>query len=116
MDPWMKLMRPKQLQQLIINHEENVPLRGTKGEKDLMPVVRLFNPIGIGTWILSECSNDGLAFGICDVGYPELGYVALCELAELRLAAGLQIEEDLHWTPTKPISKYMEDAKAGRAI
>ena len=116
MDDWMRLIRPAQLQQLIINHEENGNLKGTGRERDFTPVVRLFNPLGIGTWILSECSNDGLGFGICDIGYPELGYVALWELWELKLPVGLKIEEDLHWTATKSLSEYMADAKAGKAI
>ena len=50
------------------------------------------------------------------MGAPELGYVALWELWELRLPAGLKIEEDLHWSPTKPLSQYMEDARAGKSI
>ena len=48
------------------------------------PVVKLFNPVGGGTWLLSEMDEQGIAFGLCDLGMgePELGYVAIQELEQ----------------------------------
>lgn len=113
---WKNLLRPETLAQLIVNHDHNANLRGTRHEQDFKPVARLFNPTGIGTWLISECDEDGLAFGLADVGEPELGYISMQELAELRLPAGLTIEEDLYWTADKPLTEYLSAAKAGRQI
>lgn len=113
---WMKLIQPHKVAMLLANYEIQLPLKGTPAEVDFIPVVRLFNPVGAGTWILSECDPEGIAFGICDIHYAEMGYVAMQELWELRLPGGIHIEEDLHWTPTKPLSHYVADAKAGRRI
>lgn len=41
---WTALIRPTQLQQLIINHEHQQPLKGTDREQDFMPVVKLHVP------------------------------------------------------------------------
>jgi hypothetical protein len=82
------------------------------------PVVRLhyFNPVGTGDWFIiegepvveGEKPYDYLFFGLCDLGFPELGYVRLSELSEVKLWGGaLGIERDLHWTPT-PLSKCRE--------
>lgn len=65
-------------------------------------VVKLFNPTGRGTWYLSELDDDDIAFGLCDLGYPELGYVSLDELKSLKLPFGLKIERDLHWDGKVP--------------
>ena len=43
-------------------------------------------------------------FGLCDLGFPELGYVSLNELQGVRGPLGLGIERDLHWT-TKPLAE-----------
>ena len=53
-----------------------------------IPVVKLFIPDAGATWLLTELDPKGpdLAFGLCDlgVGYPELGYVRLSEILEVR--------------------------------
>lgn len=55
-------------QQLILNHNEQLPLRGTRNERDFEPVVKLFLPWTSGTWLLTEMDDDGLAFGLADLG------------------------------------------------
>jgi Protein of unknown function (DUF2958) len=63
--------------------------------------------------------DDDLAFGLCDVGLgcPELGYVALSELAALRGKLGLPVERDLHFIASKTISGYANEARAqGRIV
>ena len=76
-------------------------------DKDHKPVVKLFNPTGAGTWLLTELAPNGIAFGLCDLGFgsPELGYVDLEELRTTRLPFGLRIERDLHFKATKTVGE-----------
>ena len=68
---------------------------------DFEPVVKLFTPDAGATWLLSELDLDDedTAFGLCDlgIGLPELGFVSLSEIAELRGKLGLPVERDLHF-------------------
>ena len=89
---------------------------GRDGEHDPRPVLKLFNPCGAATWLLTEFlpDEDGeLAFGLCDLGFgsPELGYVSLEELRSVTLRGGLYIERDEHFTATKTISEYALEAR-----
>lgn len=62
--------------------------RAGQAEPDPMPVVKLFNPLGAGTWLATELWEDGdTLFGVADLGFgcPELGAFSLRELASLRL-------------------------------
>ena len=84
-------------------------------DDDHKPVVKLFNPVGAATWLLTEIEPDGdLAFGLCDLGLgsPELGSVSISELEGITLPLGLGIERDLHFTADKTISQYAEAARA----
>ncbi|MCI1143266.1 DUF2958 domain-containing protein [Sphingomonas sp. WKB10] len=110
---FLKMIRPEDVQQLVMNWQEQQPLKGTSQEKDYMPI-KLFNPAGAGTWLVTELEpNSSLAFGLCDLGMgePELGYVCLEELWDLRLPAGLKIEQDLHWKASKPLSEYASESR-----
>lgn len=112
---WTQLFEPSRLDDLINNHKNQ--RKGTPSEQDYVPVVKLFTPWGAATWLLSECDPDGLAFGLCDLGFgePELGYVSLDEVAAVRGPGGLRIEQDLHWRGDKPLTWYAEQARrAGR--
>ncbi len=62
------------------------------------PVVKLFNPSGIGTWYISTLSPQNIAFGICCLHENEIGYVSLDELNVLKLPFGLTIEKDKHFS------------------
>ncbi len=57
-------------------------------------------------------------FGLCDLGmgFPELGYVSLSELASVRNALGLNMERDLHWKAKKPLSEYATEARQHQRI
>lgn len=93
-------------------------------EHDPRPVVKLFNPCGRATWLLTELKPDedggdpDIAFGLCDLGSgsPELGYVSLSELAKVRLPFGMYIERDEHFTASKTISDYTQAARIARRI
>lgn len=115
---WMDLIQPLKLQQLINNHREQEPLKGTRGERDFAPVIKLFVPWGAGTWLITECDPSGIAFGLCDLGMgmPELGSVDLSELAAIRGPAGLRIEQDLHFNTDKPLSQWADDAAEAGSI
>ena len=90
----MKLMTQAQKNKMIKNHNNQ------DGTKDFKAVIKLFDPTGSGTWYLSELDpNTNIAFGLCDMGYPELGYVSLDELSNLKVKMGLGIERDLYFTP-----------------
>jgi Protein of unknown function (DUF2958) len=83
-------------------------------ETDYPPVVKFFTPDAYATWLISEVDPDDpdRLFGLCDLGlgYPELGYVSLAELAAFRGQLGLPVERDLHFVADKPLSAYAEEA------
>ncbi len=87
---------------------------------DPMPVVKLFTPDAGATWLLTELDpqDEDLAFGLCDLGMgcPELGYVRISELAELRGPLGLPVERDLHFTAMRSLSEYTRLARAEGVI
>ncbi|WOJ91709.1 DUF2958 domain-containing protein (plasmid) [Methylocapsa polymorpha] len=81
-------------------------------EKDHFPVVKLFTPDAHATWLLTELDSDAdLAFGLCDLGCPELGYVSLTEIASIRGRLGLPVERDVIFKARFPISVYAEAAR-----
>ena len=90
----MQLLTKAQKEKMIKNHQEQ------DGTKDFKAVVKLFNPMGNGTWYLSELDPEtNIAFGLCDLGFPELGYVSLDELSNIKVSMGLGIERDRFFTP-----------------
>lgn len=93
--------------------------RGT--ELDHKPVVKIFDPSGPATWLLTEVSpaNPKIAFGLADLGHgcPELGYVDLSELAIVRTRLGLRLEIDRYFRATKTLSEYASEARReGRIV
>ena len=82
-------------------------------EGDHVPVVKLFNPMGAATWIITEMETDeDTLFGLADLGFgcPELGSMSLSEITALRLPFGLAIERDLYFAPRFPLSAFAEAA------
>ena len=77
--------------------------------RDPAPVLKLFNPIGPGRWLITEIAQDADSlFGLCDLdmGFPELGYVSLDELEAVRLPFGLRIERDPHFVGHMPLTQW----------
>lgn len=112
----MTLITDEQHAQLLTNGRRSIEDDGF----DPYPVVKLFTPnVGV-TWLLTEIDQDGdRCFGLCDLGqgFPELGYVSLQELTNLRGRWGLPIERDLYFTADRPISAYTREARlAGRIV
>lgn len=105
----------EQLFKLLANGATNLAHRMDDGNtEDFWPVVKLFNPCGAATWLLSELDEDGdTAFGLCDLGQgtPEMGYVSLTELASIKLRFGLYIERDTSFEGKAPLTVYWQAAR-----
>ena len=109
----MKLLTEAQRTKLLAN--------GTRRGVDHEPVVKLINPCGAGTWLLSELDPEypnECGFGLADLGFgtPESGSIGLLELTEYRGPFGLGIERDIHFTAAFPLSIYADAARAAGHI
>lgn len=111
----------------LITTEQRIKMldNGIQSQIDLdgnhWPVVKLFTPDAGCTWLLSELDPEDpdIAFGLCDLGlgFPELGYVRISEIARLRGNFGLPVERDRSFKATKSLLEYSKDAhKAERII
>ena len=118
----MKLFTKPILDRLARNGRDNAERMVDDGNTiDFFPVVKLFQPDGAGTWLLTEIDSDepDIAFGLCDLGFgcPELGSVRISELEAARGRLGLPIERDLHFKARHRLSFYVGKAiEAGRII
>jgi hypothetical protein len=86
---------------------------------DLKPVLKLFNPTGAATWLITELDADNILFGLCDLGLgcAELGSVSLLELEQFRGRMGLGIERDRWFTADKSLAAYADAARLeGRIV
>jgi hypothetical protein len=114
------LLTPEIRERLLQNGRIMRQCAGTPAEPDFLPVVKLFTPDSDCTWLLTELDPDDpdIAFGLCDLGMgcPELGAVSIAELESARGALRLPIERDEHFSPTKTISAYAEEARNHGAI
>ncbi|KKI18199.1 DUF2958 domain-containing protein [Sphingomonas sp. Ag1] len=113
---WIAMLGTEGVQQLIANGKEQAPLKGSRRERDFEPVCKIFLPWTSGTWLLTELDDDGLAFGLADMGYPELGYISLDEIWDVVGPGGLRVERDIHFTATKTLSEYAAEARAAGRI
>jgi hypothetical protein len=112
-----KLMTDEQRAQLLANGRQSLE----QEDFDPAPVLKLFTPDAGATWLLTEMDPDDHdhVFGLCDlgVGYPELGWVSLAELATVRGRLGLAVERDQHFIPKTRLSAYAHEARlAGRIV
>ena len=101
----MKLFTKAQRDKLIKNHGENENAEKTTEHK---VVVKLFNPVGIGTWYLTELNPyTNVAFGLADLHEKEIGYVDIAELENLKLPMGLKIERDRYTKIDKTLEELL---------
>ena len=92
----MLLLTQAQRNKLIENH------KAQDGTKSFKAVTKLFNPVGVGTWYLSELDPEtNIAFGLCVIHEKELGSVSLDELSEYKGPLGLGIERDKYFSSNK---------------
>ena len=115
----MKLITETQRKKLLRNW--------TDDQGNRPPVVKIFSPAGAATWLIHSMdpADQNLLFGLCDLGqgFPELGYVALSELTELRIkvrlgpvSGELPLERDKFFRPTHSLLQYAEAALQQRHI
>jgi Protein of unknown function (DUF2958) len=107
----------------LLTVEDRVALliNGLSGERDHHPVCKLFCPDANATWLFTECDIDepDRLFGLIDLGlgFPELGFVSLEEILQIRGCLGLPVERDNSFVANKPLSAYAQDARtAGRIL
>jgi hypothetical protein len=84
---------------------------------DPFPVVKLFTPDAAATWLLTEAYPEGpdvRLFGLCDLGMgcPELGYLMLSEIEDVRGKLGLPVERDLYFRVEHRLSTYAKLARS----
>jgi hypothetical protein len=102
----MKLVT-KEIKKLLDSNNNKEP-------EQRVPYLKLFNPCGPATWLITEFNEgEGMFFGICDLGFgfPELGYVSLEEIESVDLPFGMKIERDMYWSPEGNIMQYLTKAK-----
>lgn len=116
----MTLLEPNHIEALRANalaHQK--AQQEEREETDHRPVVKLFNPVGAATWLVTELDEDGdTLFGLADlgVGCPELGSFSLAELRGVHLPFGLTIERDIGFAPIAPISFWSRYARLTGSI
>lgn len=101
------------------NLRDRLLANGRQRDVDHVPVVKFFNPIGAGTWLITEMEPDGdTLFGLADLGFgcPELGSFSLSELSSVRLPFGMGTERDILFEAAFPLSVYAEAARQAGSI
>ena len=96
----MSLFTKTQHEALIANCQAQiVRMDNRQADIDFTPVVKLFTPDAQCTWLLTELGLDDIAFGLADLGMgcPELGFISMREIREIRGPLGLPVERDLHF-------------------
>jgi len=93
-------------------HKADIASPPPETAKDV--IVKFFTPWGSATWYIVsgtpldsingepcelENAKDWHMFGLCDLGmgFPELGYVLLSQLQEIRGQFGLTVERDMYY-------------------
>lgn len=110
------MMLPKHLyERLLANGQAS-----QEAERDHTPVVKFFDPAGAATWLISELNpgEPDLLFGLCDLGmgFPELGDVRFSELKATKNRLGIDLERDLFFAATYPLSVYTDAARRHERI
>lgn len=76
-------------------------LIAARDKEPAKPIFKIFNPSGVGTWLLCSMEEDGdTLWAVCDIGQGcvEYGTVSLEELETTRGAMGMHLERDLYFT------------------
>ncbi|WP_343545693.1 DUF2958 domain-containing protein [Sphingomonas paucimobilis] len=104
------LIRPEDVQRLVMNRQAQAPVQGTNKEIDFEPAVRLHIPGTDLLWLLTELDEDFIAFGLCQIHVAELGSVWLPELVDIDVQ-GLRVVQDTNFKPTTTLRGYAEMAR-----
>jgi len=107
----MSLITNEHREQMLANAEA----RRVNRNYDAKPVVKLFTPDAGATWLLSELDPDNpdRAYGLCDpgLGSPEIGWVSLNELDQVRGRLGLPVERDEVFVADRGLAAYAREAQ-----
>ena len=118
--PRMKIFTADVLKKLAANGKATRAAQSAgKDEPDHTPVVKVFNPYGGATWLLTESDPDepDILFGLCDlgIGYAELGSVRRSEIEGIKIGGlGLRLERDAWFTAKYPLSVYTAASRGER--
>jgi hypothetical protein len=111
----MAIISPEITTQLLANGLLQQKLKGTAGEMDFRPVVKLHAAESDAIWLLTEIDPDDpdIAFGLSDLGmgYPEIGSVSLAELEAVGGPLGFKVSADPAFAVSKPLSAYAREAR-----
>lgn len=100
---------------LLLDLREHLLANGRRRGLDHVPVVKFFNPLGIGTWLATELDEDGdTLFGLADLSEPELGSFSLAEMEAVERPFGMGIERDILFEGEFQLSVYIH--AAGRIV
>jgi len=103
----------------ILNKLPTIGATSELDTKDCVVQMKLFNPMGSGTWYITEYDPETKeAFGFANLGDPqcaELGYIPIDELESVKLPFGMKIERDRHFEPTS-LDKVIKTIKSGGHI
>ena len=106
----MQLLTKQIKEQLLKN--ANTHAATPEANHDFEPVVKLFNPVGAGTWLLTELEpeDETIAWGLGDLGLGcvEYGTIIIPELEAYKGRLSLGIERDIHFKAEGPISMYFK--------
>lgn len=109
------LIRPEDIQRLVMNRQQQAPVQGTRKEIDFEPCVRLHIPGTDMLWLLTELDEDLIAFGLCQIHVAELGSVWLPELIDIDVQ-GLRVVQDTSFKPTRTLSAYAKMARSNGGL
>ncbi len=110
------MLMTKAIKDVMLKNEREGRGLGIRGH--VKPVLKLFCPWGAATWLLTELSPKGRAFGLCDlgIGYPELGYVDMREVLRVTGPLGRKIERDTSFRANKTLAEYAAQARDNHRI
>lgn len=90
-------------------------LQGICEDTDLLPVVRLYMADGSDAWLLTKADRDdpNLLAGLHlpAKGVPQTRWITLHELTATRSSLGSSFKRDVHFSPDKPLSFYIQAAR-----
>ena len=122
--------QPRGMKLILEEHKKKLKANWPRSGKE-PPVVKIFNPTGSSIWLIHSMDphDEDTLFGLCDhgFGFPELGYVSLSELQEVRpkvrviingraLEMPIFLERDRHFQPTHSLAVYADAARAESGI
>lgn len=88
---------------------------GDKQPKDIKVIMKLFNPVGVGTWYVYEKEDDDIYWAFVNLGDPmmaECGTISMSEITSLRLPMGMKIERDMYFG-NHTLQEVIDKVKSG---